>query len=157
MLAPLAIGARVLFPWSLKDHPCPSSILSRYILSWQGQDIFSMLVNFRGRHVVLLSIVSSTWFAIKTHVNVIIVPAIEARPVAKMLVCHSVLIRPSSTYVPVTCCLCPTYEVLMAKIPLECPTRAVRWCEHAADAAHPLASVHRRSWRVIFPLTASKR
>jgi hypothetical protein len=33
--------------------------------------------------------------------NVIIFPAVEARPVAKMLICHSVLISPSSTYFPV--------------------------------------------------------
>ncbi len=92
-LAPLAMGAHVLFPRSLKDHPCSSSILSRYIccLSWKGQDIFSMLVNFRGR---LLSVVSSTWFAIKTHINIIIIPAVLARLVVKMLVRHSVLIRP---------------------------------------------------------------
>ncbi len=34
------------------------------------------------------------------------------------------------------------------KNPLECPTRAVRWCGHADDAAYPLASVCHRSWRV---------
>ncbi len=92
------MGARVLLPWSLKDHPRPSSILSRYIccFGWQGQDICSTLVNFRGRHVVLLSVVSSMWIAIKTHVNIIIVPAVEARPVVKMLVLHSVLIRPQA-------------------------------------------------------------
>ncbi len=95
-----------------------------------------------------LSVVYSTWFAIKTHVNVIIVPAVEACTVAEMLVRHSVLIRPSSTYVRVTCCLRPSYEVPMAKSPLECPTPAVGWCGHAAYAAHPLASVRHRSWRV---------
>ncbi len=62
-----------------------------------------------------LSIVYSTWSAIKTHVNVIIVPADEVCTVAEMLVRHSILIRPSSTYVRVTCCLRPTYEVPMAK------------------------------------------
>jgi hypothetical protein len=36
----------------------------------------------------------------------------------------------------------------MAKNPLECPTRAVEWCGHAAYAAHPLASVRHRSWLV---------
>jgi hypothetical protein len=62
-----------------------------------------------------------------------------------MLVRHSVLIRPSSTYVRVTCCLRPSYEVLMVKIPLECPTGAVGWCEHPAEEALPLASVRHRS------------
>jgi hypothetical protein len=33
----------------------------------------------------------------------------------------------------------------VAKNPLECPTRAVGWCGHAADAAGPLASVRHRS------------
>jgi hypothetical protein len=77
--------------------------------------------------------------------SVVIVPAVEDRSVAKKLVRHHVLIRPSSTYVRVTCCLRPTYEVLKAKNPLECPTPAVGWCGHAADAAHPLASVRHRS------------
>jgi hypothetical protein len=31
------------------------------------------------------------------------------------------------------------------KNPLKCPTQAVGWYEHAADAAHPLASVRHRS------------
>ncbi len=90
-----------------------------------------------GSHIVLLSDVSSTWFAIKIHINIIIVPAVEARPVIKMLVRHSVLICPRATY-----------EVKMVVDPLEYPTQAVGCCEHAADAGHPLASVHHRSWRV---------
>jgi hypothetical protein len=62
-----------------------------------------------------VSVVYSMWFAIKTHVNVITVPAVEACTVAEMLVCRSILIRPSSTCMRVTCCLRPTYEVPMAK------------------------------------------
>jgi hypothetical protein len=77
--------------------------------------------------------------------SVVIVPAVEDHSVAKKLIRHHVLIRPSSTYVRVTCCLRPTYEVLKAKNPLECPTPAVGWCGHAAYAAHPLASVRHRS------------
>jgi hypothetical protein len=76
---------------------------------------------------------------------VVIVPAVEICTVGEMLVRHSILIRPSSTYVRVTCCPRLTYEVPMAKNPLECPTRAVGWCGHAAYAAHPLASVRHRS------------
>ncbi len=77
--------------------------------------------------------------------SAVIVPAVKDRSVAKKLVRHHVLIHPSSTYVRVTCCLRPMYEVLKAKNPLECPTPAVGWCGHAADAAHPLASVRHRS------------
>jgi hypothetical protein len=77
--------------------------------------------------------------------SVVIVPAVKDRSVDMKLVRHHLLIRPSSTYVRVTCCLCPSYEVLKAKNPLECPTPAVGWCEHAADAAHPLASIRHRS------------
>ncbi len=40
-------------------------MLSRYCccLSWKGVDISSTLMNFQGRHVFLLPIFSSTWFA----------------------------------------------------------------------------------------------
>jgi hypothetical protein len=63
--------AHMLFSRSLRDLPCPSFILSRYIccLSWKGSEISSMLVNLWGRHVVLLSVISSTW---QIHVNVLI-------------------------------------------------------------------------------------
>ncbi len=44
----------------------------------------------------------------------------------------------------------------MAKNPLECPTRAVEWCGHAAYAAHPLASVRHRSWLVTEPIPILK-
>ncbi len=51
-------GPRVI-PVVLKGPLMSFSILSRCILSWQGQDILSTLVNFRGRHVFLLSVISS--------------------------------------------------------------------------------------------------
>ncbi len=53
--------------------------------------------------------------AIRTHVKVVVVPAVDNHSISKKLVRHHVLIRPSSTYMSVTCCLRPTYEVLMAK------------------------------------------
>jgi hypothetical protein len=145
-VAPLAMGARVLYLWPLKDHSCPSSIFAP---SWQGWVGHLLHAGERpGSPRCPLSFVYSTWSAIKTHVHVKIVPAVEVYTVAEMLVRHSILIRPSSTYVRVTRCLRPTYEVPVAKNPLECPTRAVGWCGHAAYAAHPLASVRHRSWRV---------
>jgi hypothetical protein len=141
------MGARVLYLWSLKDHSCPSSLLSQCTyLARVGHLLHAG--ERPGSPRCPLSFVYSTWSAIKTHVNVKIVPAVEVCIVAEMLVRHSILIRPSSTYVRVTCCLRPTYEVPMARNPLECPTRAVGWCGHAAYAAHPLASVRHRSWRV---------
>jgi hypothetical protein len=36
----------------------------------------------------------------------------------------------------------------MAENPLEGPTPVGGWCEHAADAAHPLASLRHRSCRL---------
>jgi hypothetical protein len=65
------------------------------------------------------------------------------------------LVRHSELNCPRTCSVRskpssyrPTCSPKWRKNPLECPTRAVEWCGHAAYAAHPLASVRHRSWLV---------
>jgi hypothetical protein len=111
-LTPLAMGASMLFQRSLKDLPCPSYILSGHICcsSWKVLAISFTLVDFRGRHVVLLSVVSSTRSASRTHINTVIVLPVEDRPEVAVFVRHSVLICPR--HVGVTCCCSrPTFEV----------------------------------------------
>jgi hypothetical protein len=82
----------------------------------------------------------------KTHVDTIIVPTDEDRPEFALFVRHSLPIRPRMCSVLLSNRLRLVARIAnMVKNPLECPTRAVGWCEHAADAAHPLASVRNRS------------
>jgi hypothetical protein len=63
------MGARVLSPWALKDHPCPSFYLGDICCSgWKEPDIFSTLVNF---WVATLSLVCHLLHVIiKIHVHV---------------------------------------------------------------------------------------
>jgi hypothetical protein len=73
-----------------------------------------------------------------------------------MLIHHSILSRPRVKKLILRLVPSPfkdgcprhCHVVKMALNPLECPTRAVGWCEHAADAAHSLASVRHCSWQV---------
>jgi hypothetical protein len=100
-VSPHCDGAHVLIPEALKGPPtfflqCLNSFVC---LSWPKVRLVLHASDFRGRHVFLLSVISSTWIAIETHET--LVNAIAVFEVEKF---HSFYARPSfcadlSTYV----------------------------------------------------------
>ncbi len=125
--------------------------MSRHIccLSWPKVGLLLHAGELPGSHVVLLSIISSTWISIKNHVHAVLVHDFMT---IQWFWCSSVilswLVHVRAACYRKTSSSRPTCSPKWWKNPLESPTRAVGWCGHAAYAAHPLASIRHRSWRV---------